>query len=189
MLWSMLILAAALAGKVPDDTASHRAQDPHYFDPGTGYRFARHWARVPSDIPGSAFRVDSESARVLLEEGALAIDVSATQSGVSDPLTGAWLTEPRESLPRAIWLPEVGWAHLEPERERFLIASLARLAPDPDRTILVFCIADCWLSWNAAQRIAALGYRRVAWFADGVDGWREAGWPLIPVMPEPLPPE
>ncbi len=40
---------------------------------------------------------------------------------------------------------------------------------------------------NAARRAAEeLGYRDVAWFRLGTDGWLDMGWPLAPVAPTPV---
>jgi len=39
------------------------------------------------------------------------------------------------------------------------------------------------MSWNAAKRALAYGYRNVAWFPDGSDGWQEAGLPLAEATP------
>jgi rhodanese-related sulfurtransferase len=41
------------------------------------------------------------------------------------------------------------------------------------------------MSWNAAKRALAYGYRNVAWFPDGSDGWQEAGLPLAEAQPAP----
>jgi len=27
----------------------------------------------------------------------------------------------------------------------------------PRRTLIVFCLADCWMSWNAAWRLSRIG--------------------------------
>jgi rhodanese-related sulfurtransferase len=40
------------------------------------------------------------------------------------------------------------------------------------------------MSWNAARRLRALGYTDVRWLAEGTDGWREAGLPLVEARPE-----
>lgn len=42
------------------------------------------------------------------------------------------------------------------------------------------------MSWNAAQRIATLGYEQVYWYRLGTDGWLDYGWPLSPVEPVPV---
>jgi rhodanese-related sulfurtransferase len=43
------------------------------------------------------------------------------------------------------------------------------------------------MSWNAAKRALKLGYKSVDWYADGADGWRDAGYPLERRTPEPRP--
>ena len=50
--------------------------------------------------------------------------------------------------------------------------------------LLVFCRADCWMRWNAARRLRAMGYRNVWWLAEGTDGWRDLGQPLVRAVPE-----
>jgi hypothetical protein len=30
-----------------------------------------------------------------------------------------------------------------------------------------YCLADCWMSWNAAKRALSLGYSNVAWYREG----------------------
>jgi rhodanese-related sulfurtransferase len=34
------------------------------------------------------------------------------------------------------------------------------------------------MSWNAAKRALALGYRKVLWYPEGTDGWSRRGLPL-----------
>ncbi len=63
---------------------------------------------------------------------------------------------------------------------------MARLTHgDKARTIVTFCLADCWMSWNAAKRLHALGYTHVQWLSEGTDGWHDAGLPLVDATPEP----
>ena len=50
-----------------------------------------------------------------------------------------------------------------------------------------YCLADCWMSWNAAKRALKIGYSNVAWYRDGTDGWLAAGLPLQEATPEPRP--
>jgi PQQ-dependent catabolism-associated CXXCW motif protein len=49
---------------------------------------------------------------------------------------------------------------------------------DMTKPIVVYCHHACWLSWNAAKRAIADGYRRVIWYPDGIEGWTQAGKPL-----------
>jgi hypothetical protein len=37
----------------------------------------------------------------------------------------------------------------------------------PRHTLIVFCLADCWMRRNAAWRLSRVGYRDVRWFAEG----------------------
>ncbi|MEM7239896.1 MAG: PQQ-dependent catabolism-associated CXXCW motif protein, partial [Pseudomonadota bacterium] len=43
---------------------------------------------------------------------------------------------------------------------------------------LVFCLAGCWMSWNAAKRALEYGYTDVYWYPDGTDGWDFSGYEL-----------
>jgi len=49
---------------------------------------------------------------------------------------------------------------------------------------VIYCLRDCWMSWNGAKRILAMGYR-VAWYPDGTDGWDDALLPLEESRPVP----
>ena len=119
---------------------------------------------------------------------AIRIDVGAAAQSRFDDLDGTWLVRgPHLSLPGATWLPEVGRGTLSDQMDRYLTTNIAELTGgDFDRRIIVFCIADCWMSWNATQRLTALGYSRVHWFAEGTDGWLDMGWTLKPVEPVPV---
>ena len=56
---------------------------------------------------------------------------------------------------------------------------------DRDALLVFYCQADCWMSWNAAKRAVDDGYRNVAWFPEGTDGWEQAGLPLVDAQPMP----
>ncbi|MDJ0820280.1 MAG: PQQ-dependent catabolism-associated CXXCW motif protein [Paracoccaceae bacterium] len=161
---------------------------PDLFDPVTGYRIARHRAPTPDDIPPPAQLVGPEEARALLEQGALPVDVYGAAQSRFDELDGTWLvSEQRHSLPGAVWLPETGRGQLAPVMQRYLADNLAALTGgDTDHPLVIYCIADCWMSWNAAQRISAMGYTRVYWFRLGTDGWLDIGAQLSPVDPVPV---
>jgi PQQ-dependent catabolism-associated CXXCW motif protein len=55
--------------------------------------------------------------------------------------------------------------------------------------IVVYCQANCWMSWNAAKRILSYGYTNVAWYPDGTDGWERVNLPTVESQPEPRPVE
>ncbi len=186
-----LLAAALCAAAFPCAAQEWRAMRearPELFHPDTGYRIERQRAPTPHDIPPPAATVDAGEARRLIEAGAVALDVNAAAQSRYDELDGTWLVNgPHESLPGAVWLPETGRGTLTDEMTRYLRGNLDRLTGgDLDRPVVVFCIADCWMSWNAAQRVAAMGWRHVRWFRLGVDGWLDEGWTLVPVEPVPV---
>lgn len=156
-------------------------------DARTGYRIGNYRAPVTLPVEGGT-RVDLVEVDQLRDAGAVLVDVMPQRGGY-DPETGAWRpVDHRETLPDAVWLPEVGRGTLEPRLTAYFAGALAGLTRgDRWRPLVFFCMADCWMSWNAVKRAAALGYTRVYWFADGTDGWREADRALIPAIPRPVP--
>jgi len=55
--------------------------------------------------------------------------------------------------------------------------------------IVMYCQADCWMSWNAAKRALSFGYSNIAWYPDGTDGWERANLPTVEAQPKPRPAE
>lgn len=183
-----LILCLSAAPLAATPYAEHQVLRPDLFDPATGYRVGRQRAPTPDDIPAPAVLVSPEEARDLLDAGAVALDVFGAQQSRFDELDGTWLvSQQRRSLPGAVWLPEVGRGQLSAVMQRYLAEGLMRVTGgDRARPLVVYCVADCWMSWNAAQRISALGYTRVYWFRLGTDGWLDIGGVLAPVDPVPV---
>lgn len=189
---AVFLAAAMVLGPMPpawpESYKSIQERRPDLFHDQTGFRIARHRAPTPEDIPPPVEVVAADQAADLLAKGALAIDVSGALQSRYDELEGTWLVHgPRETLPGAVWLPEVGRGALEPDMSAYLAHNLEDLTQgDLGRPILVFCVADCWMSWNAAQRVAGLGYGHVFWFRNGTDGWLDSGRPLEPSLPVPV---
>jgi PQQ-dependent catabolism-associated CXXCW motif protein len=186
LLIGALLAAPAAAG--PDWQARRDAR-PDLFHPRTDMRIARPRAPTPLDIPGPARVIDAPEARAMIAAGAAAIDVFGAPNPRYDELNGDWPgADPRLTLPGAVWLPEVGRGTLSDQMARWYAASLARLTEgDPMHPLVIFCVADCWMSWNAARRAAEdLGYGDVAWYRLGTDGWLDRGWPLALAAPAPV---
>jgi PQQ-dependent catabolism-associated CXXCW motif protein len=166
--------------------ASVNAGEPsEHFDPVTGYRIARYQAAVPETPPAGARVWIDDIDRLIANERAVLLDVSPIHGAGFDSASGAWrLSKPHETLPGAVWLPEVGRGAIEPVMERFLASNLARLTGgDTSRAVVIFCNADCWMSWNAMKRAASLGYTNLKWFPEGIDGWRDFDRVLVPAVP------
>ncbi len=87
-----------------------------------------------------------------------------------------------------VGLPDTGYGALAAATEDYLRGGLARAAGNSNAKLLViYCQADCWMSWNAAKRVLSYGYRNVAWYPLGTDGWEAANLPVAESQPEPRP--
>jgi PQQ-dependent catabolism-associated CXXCW motif protein len=91
------------------------------------------------------------------------------------PEGSIWRDPTRDTLKGAVWLANMGFGRLDESEEMAFRKELESLAGDKNRTIVMFCEPQCWMSWNAAKRILSYGYRNVVWFPGGVTAWREAG--------------
>ena len=182
-----LVCALSPIQALARSAASHRETHPDLFHPKNGLRIERYRAPTPDDVPG-ATRVTAKEVKDLLKKPAVLVDVFGAATSRFDELDGTWLvSKQHESLPGATWLPEVGRGSSGPEMQAYFAENLKRLTGgDKNCPLIVFCIADCWMSWNAVQHATAMGYTRVYWFAEGTDGWLDEGWDLVPVDPVPV---
>jgi PQQ-dependent catabolism-associated CXXCW motif protein len=98
------------------------------------------------------------------------------------------LNEPFLHIPGSRWIPNVGLGELEDGWEHYFRHHLAAVTGgEKSAAVVIYCRADCWMSWNAVKRAASWGYTNLYWYRDGVDGWREADLELIEARPEPYP--
>lgn len=184
----MLLSATALLAIIVAAQSGAQAQSDDAFDAVTGYRIARYQAAVPEHPPAGTRVWLDDIDRLVTVDRAILLDVSPIHGAGFDPATGAWrLSKPHDTLPGAVWLPEVGRGALDPAIAAYLERHLARLTGgDKTRAIVIFCNADCWMSWNAMKRAAALGYTNLKWFPEGLDGWRDFDRKLVPATPVPV---
>lgn len=173
-----------LPGNSRGQTANSAATPPALFD-AEGYRTARY--RAPVDrSPSPAAQI--KLAQVLrLKPGvdALFIDVLPAEGGVRDPLTGKWtLAVQHETIPGAAWHPEIGLGQPDAVLWQGLRDAVKKArAKRRGLPVVVFCRSDCWMSWNAARRLASEGFGSVYWFAEGIEGWHDSGRALVPARP------
>jgi len=157
-----------------------------------GYREGAYRAPVPRTLAGTTALDTAGLVMLLAREPVVLLDVMPTaRRPPGRPADRLWLGPRRVHLPGSVWLPNVGLGELPPSTSAWLAARLAELTRgDHDVPLVVYCERDCWMSWNAAKRIRQeLGYRRVYWYPDGIQGWEEAGLPLVPAIPEAEPGE
>ncbi|WP_417606515.1 rhodanese-like domain-containing protein [Primorskyibacter flagellatus] len=172
---SCIVMALAQWGKA--------LADDSLFDPFTGFRMAQYRAPIPAS-PDGIESVTTGDLLELTDKSAVLVDVHPLRSfHIAED--GTWIhAMHHQTLPDAIWLPVVGWGVIEPWAEAYLGTALAHRV-QRDAPVVVFCQLDCWLSWNAVQRVRDLGYKAL-WYPGGIDDWQAAGHSLVPVEPLPL---
>jgi PQQ-dependent catabolism-associated CXXCW motif protein len=153
-----------------------------------GYRMDDYRAPTPATLAGGTV-LDTAGLRDLLRNPEiLAIDVLPLQKRPDNlPADTLWMPKPRLNIPNSVWLPEVGRGALSEDVERYFRDNLQELSGgDPARGLVFYCLADCWMSWNAAKRAIGYGYQSVYWYPDGTDGWTAAGLPTAESRPVPM---
>jgi PQQ-dependent catabolism-associated CXXCW motif protein len=174
-------LCAALAsGSVSTARATDDVPEP------AGYRLDDFRSPTPATIAGGT-ALDTTGIEALLaaEPDLLLVDVVLPRHRPDNlPQTSLFIAKPRRDIPGSLWLPYFGSGELSPPLETFFRRTLSQVTGgDAARPIVFYCLADCWMSWNAAKRAIGWGYARVYWYRDGTDGWEAAGHPLADATP------
>jgi len=167
-----LLVTAAAAGAPPEPS---------------GYRMDEYVAPTPSTLAGATV-LDTDQAHLLWEQHqTVFIDVLPRPPRPAGlPASSIWRPTPRYDVPGSTWLPDTGYGALAPVMAAYFEQGLESVTAGGRAHSLVFyCKADCWMSWNAAKRAMTLGYTRVSWYPEGVDGWVAHGLPTE--MREPVP--
>jgi PQQ-dependent catabolism-associated CXXCW motif protein len=150
-----------------------------------GYRIEDYRAPTPKTVAGGIV-LDTEAAHELWKSGtAVWIDVlPAPRRPPNLPEPALWMPIPRYDIPGSLWLPDVGRGALSPELERSFRDHLeAATKGRRDTAVVFYCLADCWMSWNATKRAAEWGYTHVYWYRDGIDAWEAAKLPVAKADP------
>ena len=152
-----------------------------------GYRRARYRAPVDRDPAPAGTLPLARALRLRPGRDSLFIDVLPAEGARRDPGTGRWDgVPPHQTIPGALWLPETGRAAPDPALWAGLVETVAAARrAHPRWPVVLFCRADCWMSWNAARRLASAGISQVWWQPEGIDGWHDAGRPLAASIPQP----
>jgi len=184
--YSLYLLLFGLAQSAPALSAGDQA----WFSP-EGYRLYELRSPVTASLPGAEV-VSTGAVRMLLSDPntrPTLIDVlPAPLRPEGLPSTSLWLPPDHHNIPGSVWLPNVGFGRLSDALDAYFRNNLERLTGgDRGHPILIYCLADCWMSWNAAKRAARqYGYTRVYWYPEGTTGWEEAGLPLDKSQPVPM---
>jgi PQQ-dependent catabolism-associated CXXCW motif protein len=155
------------------------------------YRTDNYRAPVPATLAGARVLTTEEAEAIWRARRGVFIDVLPRAPKPPNlPADTVWRDKPRLNIPGSIWLPDAGYGKLAAATEGYFRQGLARASGGNNAKLLViYCQADCWMSWNAAKRALSYGYSNVAWYPEGTDGWEWANLPLADSQPEPRPGE
>jgi PQQ-dependent catabolism-associated CXXCW motif protein len=156
-----------------------------------GYRLGDYRAPTPATLRGARAIGTDEAEAIWRSHSASFVDVLPRAPRPRDlPAGTLWRDKPRANIPGSIWLPDTGYGELAASMADYFSKGLEKATNgDRARIVVLYCLADCWMSWNAAKRALSLGYSGVVWYRDGTDGWLAAGLPLQDSTPEPRPGE
>jgi PQQ-dependent catabolism-associated CXXCW motif protein len=171
---AVLLCAAGPANPVPEPS---------------GYRMDDYRAPTPLTLRDAIVLSTEQAYAAWQSHDAVFIDVlPQPPRPVGLPASSIWHPKPRDDIPGSLWLPDTGYGALAPVMQDYFERGLQQATGGKqDRLIVFYCLASCWMSWNAAKRALTLGYTRVAWYPQGTDGWAAHGLPLEPRTPVPRP--
>ncbi|HEY6025402.1 MAG TPA: PQQ-dependent catabolism-associated CXXCW motif protein [Pseudolabrys sp.] len=187
MLSRLTQVTMALATLVCAAVISARADEQAPAEPAD-YRTDHYRAPVPRTLKGARVATTAEVEALWKRGSAAFVDVLPRPPKPKLPPDTLWRDEPRPDIPGSLWLPDTGYGALPPKIEVYFRDGMSKATGgDRAKAVIIYCLRDCWMSWNAARRAVAMGYTNVIWYPDGTDGWSAAGLPLTDATPEPRP--
>ena len=143
---------------------------------------------VPKTLKGATVLRTGKAFELWDTKGAHFIDVlprPPKPAGLGDD--AVWRPPERRNIPGGDWLPNVGFGKISPEIETYFRTNLERISGgDLNAPLVFYCLANCWMSWNAAKRALEWGYTKIYWYPDGTDGWSIGGGRLETSEPVPV---
>ncbi|WP_028137782.1 PQQ-dependent catabolism-associated CXXCW motif protein [Bradyrhizobium japonicum] len=178
---AIVLVAAVLAAPV-------QAQQQEPFEP-ENFRADNYRAPVPATLAGARVLTTAAAEAIWRAKSGVFIDVLPRPPKPKNlPEGTVWRDAPRRNIPGSVWLPDTGYGTLPAAMDDYFQRGLARVSGgDKAALLVIYCLADCWMSWNAAKRALAYGYSNIAWYPDGTDGWERAKLPTEESQPEPRP--
>ena len=181
---------SAAGDLIAADHAGARSVRQYAPDEPKTYRLKAYLAPTPNTLNGASAVSTDEAMALWKSNKIIFIDVLPRPPRPKQLGEGTiWRPKKRQNIPNSVWLANVGFGVLNPELEAYFRNNLAALTHGDKATpILIYCLADCWMSWNAAKRAVAFGYKSVYWYPEGTDGWSASGGRLERSEPMPTPP-
>ena len=170
----------ALAGMPSRCDAQATAEPDHY-------RTDDYRAPTPTTLKGARV-ITTAQAHAIWRAGAGAfVDAMPDVPRPANlPAGTIWRGKQRLNIPGSTWLADTGYGELSAAVEDYLRSGLEGITGgDRAKLLVIYCLRDCWMSWNVAKRAISWGYSNVAWYPDGTDGWQDAGLPLSEAVPAP----
>ena len=154
-----------------------------------GYRTSDYRSPVPATVNSKPALTTEQAAAFWHDHAAIFVDTLPQAPRPTNlPAGTIWNRKARDDIPGSIWLPDTGYGQLPSIMETYFATNLQQAtAGDRSRHLVFYCLANCWMSWNAAKRAMALGYKQVDWYAGGTDEWAAHHLPLEPREPKPRP--
>ena len=152
-----------------------------------GYRMKKYRAPVPATVAGASV-VSTEQLEAMVNAGGVVlVDVLPAPRKPPNMLPSVpWMPVPHRNIPGSIWLPEVGRGKIPASVDAYFRDNLAKATGnDKGRPVVIYCRANCWMSWNAAKRAATYGYTSVHWYPMGIEDWDFENLPLEVSRPVP----
>jgi PQQ-dependent catabolism-associated CXXCW motif protein len=155
------------------------------------YRTDNYRSTVPATLAGARVLTTEEAEAIWRTKSGIFVDVLPRAPKPKNlPKDTVWRDKPRFNIPGSIWLPDTGYGQLAPSTEDYLRKGLTQATEgNKSALIVIYCQADCWMSWNAAKRALSLGYSNVGWYPEGTDGWTFDNLPTQESQPLPRPDE
>lgn len=152
-----------------------------------GYRMDEYRKPVPATLKGATVLTPDQANEMWSNKAAIFIDVYPRAPKPPNlPKRTYWREPVHYTIEDATWLPNVGYGVLSPATEDYFKSNLEKLTGgDKSKAIVLYCLRDCWMSWNASKRALTYGYTNVNWFPDGTDAWQEMGQHVVDVKPVP----
>jgi PQQ-dependent catabolism-associated CXXCW motif protein len=141
------------------------------------YRQENYRAPTPATLAGARVVTTDQAEAIWKNGNAVFVDVLPRPPRPPNlPAGTIWRDKPRLSIPGSHWLPDTGYGELAPIMQAYFKDGLARVTGgDLAKPLVIFCLRDCWMSWNAAKRALSLGYSNVVWYPTApTDGARRA---------------
>lgn len=181
MMRAVVAVVLAAFALIPVLARGESAAEPE------SYRVDDYRSPTPGTLKGARAVITDEAEAIWKSGQAIFVDVMPHAPKPANlPAGTIWREKPRLNIPGSIWLPDTGYGTLAPTTENYLRGNLARVTGgDKSKMLVIYCLRDCWMSWNAAKRALEMGYTNVLWFPEGTDGWEDALLPLTESKPEP----